>query len=89
MRLWTSSCAHVRLAALGETLTRAVITTRLLRERRGNNASTDNILLRLATMTFGSSALTCGAAVILAVLTMIPQSDPTYFVRAHRCLPPC
>ena len=57
--------------------------SKLLRERRGNNAGTDSILLRLATMTLGSSALTCGAAVTLSVLAMIPQSDGTFWARAQ------
>ena len=37
--------------------------------------------MRLATVTLGSGALTCGAAVTLAVITMLPQGNATYYVR--------
>lgn len=44
-------------------------------KRQGFSQWTDNLLVRLATVVFGSSALTCGGAIVLAVLCLLPTGN--------------
>lgn len=68
---------HLRpsVSSCDAVLTSAVIVAKLMGKRQGFSQWTDNLLVRLATVVFGSSALTCGGAIVLAVLCLLPTGN--------------